>query len=163
MLFARKFSGGPLVQERALLELRVSDFKNTPTTWWFKEGHSWSIAVTQLSSVLRLHSNTSDLMLLKATTEPAGPFGTMPYEPWHSEKGAKPDCIIQLNCGEVCTHASYKTTRTWENFNNQGTKMILLSDELWLITNNSKSFANRSKSIIRNNLGSWKHSEIYLI
>ena len=81
MLFARKFSGGPLVQERALLELRVSDFKNTPTTWWFKEGHSWSIAVTQLSSVLRLHGNTSDLMLLKATTEPAGPFGTMPYEP----------------------------------------------------------------------------------
>ena len=57
------------------------DFKNTPTTWWFKEGHSWSIAVTQLSSVLRLHGNTSDLMLLKATTEPAGPFGTMPYEP----------------------------------------------------------------------------------
>ena len=96
-------------------------------------------------------------------TEPAGPFGTMPQEPWHPGKGAKPDRVVQLNCGEVCTHASYKTTRTWENFNNQETKMILLSDEPWLIANNSKSFANGSKSIIRNNLGLWKHSEIYLI
>ena len=41
-------------------------------------------------------------------------------------------------------------------------KMILLSDELWLIVNNSKSFANRSMLIIRNNLGLCKHSEIYL-
>ena len=33
-----------------------------------------------------------------------------------------------------------------------------LSDKLWLTANNSKSFANRSKSIIRNNLGLFKHS-----
>ena len=39
--------------------------------------------------------------------------------------------------------------------------MILLSDKLWLIANNSKSFANRSKSII-NNLGMCKRSEITL-
>ena len=39
-------------------------------------------------------------------------------------------CVIQLNCREVLTHVSYKTPRTWENFNNQGTKMILLLDEL---------------------------------
>ena len=45
----------------------------------------------------------------------------------------------------------------------QGTKMIHLSDELWLIANNSKSFANGSKLIIRNNLGLCKHSEKYLI
>ena len=32
-------------------------------------------------------------------------------------KDAKPDWIIQLNCGEVRTHASYKTTRSWEKFN----------------------------------------------
>ena len=101
--------------------------------------------------------------ILKATTEPAGPFGTMPQEPWHPEKGAKLDCIIQLNYREVPTHASYKTTRTSENFNNQQIKMILLSDKLWLIANNSKSFANGSKSIIRNTLGLLKHSEIYLI
>ena len=31
--------------------------------------------------------------------------------------------------------------------------MILLSDELWSIANNSKSFANGSKLIVRNNLG----------
>ena len=47
----------------------------------------------------------------------------------------------------------YKITRIWKNFNKQGTKMILLSDKLWLIANNSRSFANDTKSIIRNNLG----------
>ena len=41
--------------------------------------------------------------------------------------------------------------------------MILLSDKLSLIANNSKSFANGSNSIIRNNLGLCKLSEIYLI
>ena len=66
----------------------------------------------------------------------------MPQEPWHPEKDAKPDCIIQLNCGEVRTHVSCKATRTLENFYNQGAKMILLSDELWSVANNSKSFAN---------------------
>ena len=32
----------------------------------------------------------------------------MPLEPWLPGKGAKPDHIIQLNCGEVHTHARYK-------------------------------------------------------
>ena len=32
-----------------------------------------------------------------------------------------------------------------------------------IIANNSKSFANGSKSIIRNNLGLYKRSDIYLI
>ena len=86
----------------------------------------------------------------------------MPHEPWHPGKGAKPDRIIQLNCGEMHTHASYKTNRTWENFNNQETKMIILSDELWLIANNFKGFANGSKSMIRN-FGLCKRTEIYLI
>ena len=86
----------------------------------------------------------------------------MPKEPWLSGKYAKPDCVIQLSCGEVHTHASYKASRTWENFNNQVTKMILLSEQPWSIANNSKSFANGSKSII-NNLDLYKHSDIYLI
>ena len=114
-------------------------------------------------SVLRLHANTSSPDIYWRKWLNQCPFGTMPQEPWHAEKNAKWDCIIQLNCGEVCTHASYKATRTWENFNNQGTKMILLSDELWLIANNSKSFANGSKSITRNSLGLYKCSDIYLI
>ena len=92
------------------------------------------------------------LHYMKEITKPTGPFETMPHEPRHPGKGAKPDHVIQLNCREVYTCASYKTTRRWENFNNQGTKNILLSDEPWLIANNSKSFANRSKSI-SNNLG----------
>ena len=86
----------------------------------------------------------------------------MQLEPWHPGKGAKPDRVIQLNCGEMRTHASYKTNRTWENFNNQETKMIILSDELWLIANNFKGFANGSKSMIRN-FGLCKRTEIYLI
>ena len=100
--------------------------------------------------------------ILNETTELVDPFETMPQEPWHPEKGNKPDCAIQLNCGDVRTYASYKTTRTCGNFNNWGTKIILLSDKLWLITNNSKSFATNSESIIRNNLGFCKHFEIYL-
>ena len=63
----------------------------------------------------------------------------------------------------VHTHASYKTTRTWEKFNHWGKNMILLSDQLWSIANNSNSFANRGKSIIRNDLGLYKLSDIYLI
>ena len=38
----------------------------------------------------------------------------MPQEPWHRRKAAKSDRIIQLNCREVRSHASYKTTRTQE-------------------------------------------------
>ena len=70
------------------------------------------------------------LRILKETTKPAGPFGTMPQEPWHPGKDAKPDRVTQLNCREVGTHASDKATRTWENFNKRGRKMILLSNKL---------------------------------
>ena len=52
--------------------------------------------------------------------------------------------VILLNCRERHTHESYKTTSTWENFYNQGTKLILFSYELWLTANNCKSFANGS-------------------
>ena len=62
-------------------------------------------------------------------TKPAGLFETIPQEPWHPGKGVKLDHVIQLNCGEKSTHVSYKTIRTWENLNNQETKMILLSEE----------------------------------
>ena len=87
----------------------------------------------------------------------------MPQEPQHPEKVAKLDHVIQLSCGKVHSHASYKTTRTWENFKNWETKIILLSDKLWLIANNSKNFVNRSESMIRNNLGLCIRSEIYII
>ena len=136
MHFTGKFSWGPQIQKRALLELC------SICLWEYNQKLSGS---------------------RKETTEPVSPFGTMLQTSWHCGRGAKPDRVIQLNCGEVCTHASYKTTRTWENFNNQGTKMILLLDKIWLISNNSNSFANWSRSIIRHNLGLFKHSEIYLI
>ena len=101
--------------------------------------------------------------ILKETTELGGPFETVPQEPWHPGKDAKADRVMQLNCREVHTHASYKATKTCENFNNRGRKVILFSDELWSIVYNSKSFANGSKSIIRNSLGLYKRSDIYLI
>ena len=87
----------------------------------------------------------------------------MPQEQWNPGKGAKPDRVIQLNYREVHIHASYKTTSKWVNFNNRGTKLILLPEELWLIANTSKSFGNGSNSIIKYNLGLGKHSKIYLI
>ena len=70
----------------------------------------------------------------------------MPQEPWHPGKGAKLDRVIQLNWREVRTNESYEATRIWENFSNWGAKMTLISDELRLIANNSKSFVNGSKS-----------------
>ena len=103
------------------------------------------------------------LMYIEWKDQLGGPIWTMPQEPWHPGTSAKPDYVIQLNCEEMHTHASYKTTRTWEKFNNWWTKMILLPDELWLIANNSKGFVNESGSIIRNNLGLNKHFKIYLI
>ena len=78
---------------------------------------------------LRLHATCWGYMLtwclLKELIEPTSPFATMPQEPWHPGKGAKLDYIVQLNCGEVHIHASYKTIRTWENFNKWGKRSYL--------------------------------------
>ena len=153
MNFAGRFSRGPRVKERALLELHIiSLWEYTPKRGRAQLEYSSHIVKVGVEATC-LHFNC--WCILKKTTDPVGPFGTMPEEHWHPGKGAKPDRVIQLSCGEVCTHVSYKTTRTWESFNNRGTKIILLLDELWFITNNCKSFANGSKSIIRNNLGLW--------
>ena len=86
----------------------------------------------------------------------------MPQEPRHPVKDAKPNHIIQLNCREMRTHASYKAARTWENFNNEGTEMIFLPEELGSIANNSEKFTNGSKSIIQSNLGLYKHADIVM-
>ena len=82
---------------------------------------------------MRLHAKTGSPDVSRRNDWNDGPLRTIPQEPWHPGKGAKPDCVIQLDCVEMRTHASYKTTKTWENFNNPGTKMILLSDERRLI------------------------------
>ena len=50
--------------------------------------------------------------MLKETAKPMGPFTNMPQEPWHPGKSTKLDHVFQLNCREVRTHASRKTTRT---------------------------------------------------
>ena len=114
--------------------------------------------------MLRLHANTSSPdVYWRRWPNRQTHLELCHRNPWHPGKDAKLHHVIQLNCGEVCIHASYKATRTWENFNNWGSKRILLSDKLWSIANNSKSFENRSKSLIRNNLGLYKCYDIYLI
>ena len=142
----------------------VSAIENTPKNVMVKG----RVHLRHCSHIVKVgveatYYNFNPWRILKETTEPMGPFKTMPHEPWHRGKSAKPDRVIQLNCEEVRTRASYKTTRTWKNLNNGATKMILPSKELWLIANNYKSFADGSKTIIRNNLSLCKHSKIYLI
>ena len=165
MHFTRKFSRGPRVPRREhCWSYVVSAFENT-TKNLVDQGRVQLEHSSQIVKVVsRLHANTSipDIYWREQLNGRAH-LELLPQEPWYPGKGAKTDRIIQLNCGELCTHASYKTNRTWENFNNRGIKMILLPDKLWLIANNSNSFANGSKSIITNNLGLCKHSEIYLI
>ena len=63
--------------------------------------------------------------ILEEMTVPVSPFRTMPQEPWHPGKGAKSD---QVMLPQLC--GSYKTTKIWENLNNEGTKMIFLADKL---------------------------------
>ena len=109
---------------------------------------------------------------IKGTDQTRGPIWNYATWIWHPGKGTKPDRVIELNSQEMSTHASCKTTRTWDSFNNRGTKMSLLSDELWLIANNLRIIQNNN-SIFNNsnnlkkkksnksisNLGLCKHSE----
>ena len=80
------------------------------------------------------------LAYIKGNNQTGGPIWNHATRILTSWKVANQDRTVQVKCGEVHTYASYKTARTWENFNNRGAKMFLLSDELWLIANNSKSF-----------------------
>ena len=97
-------------------------------------------------SVSRLHANTSS---------PDVYWRKRPNRRAHLELCHRNPHILERMLNRIALSnstvgsASYKVTRIWENFNNRGAKMILLSDQLWSIVNNSKSFANESKSIIR--------------
>ena len=130
----------------------VSAFENTPKNLVLQEIMSFehSNCIVKVSVKATCYHFTS-WRILKETTKPVGPFGFMLLEL----------TLSNLSVGKCAPMQA--TTRTWENFSNRGTKMILLSDELWLIANSSNSFANGSKSIIRNSLGLSKRSEIYII
>ena len=84
----------------------------------------------------------------------------MPQEPWHPRKGAKPDRVIQSTAGKC---ASMQVINQPEHGRTSTIDEEKWSSQLWSIANNSKSFANGSKSILRNNLGLYKLSDIYLI
>ena len=58
------------------------------------------------------------LMYIEGNNRTGWPIWNYATETITLGKGAKLDRVIQLNCVEMCTHASYKTTRTWKNFNN---------------------------------------------
>ena len=72
----------------------VSVFENTPkhlvVQGRMQLEHSSHIIKVSVKATC-LHFNL--WCILKETTEPAGPFGTMPQEPWYSGKGDKPDRI----------------------------------------------------------------------
>ena len=68
---------------------------------------------------------------MKETTEPADPFGTLPQEPRHLGKDAKPDRVIQSTVGkcapvQVIKQPEHGRTSATRN----RTEMILLSHEL---------------------------------
>ena len=93
-----------------------------PKTQWFKEGCSWSILVT-LRSVVRLH-----ILRLEPLT----------YIEGNDQTGSP---ICNYVTGNLTSHYSIqlqegvhpcklKSKQNMGNFNNPGTKMILLSDKL---------------------------------
>ena len=112
-----------------------------------------ALGVIWLSSVLRLHANTSSQDVYRRE---------QPNQWAHLELCQRNLDILEMVLKQIVLSNStamvcppmqvVKKNRSWGNFNNQGTKMILLSHKLWLIANNSKSFADGSKSIIRINL-----------
>ena len=125
----------------------VSVFENTPKNLVVQaraqlEHSSLTVKVSVKSTYL--HFNP--WRILEEITKPVDPCGTMPQESWHPGKGAKPVTLSNFTEGK-CGPMQVINKQNWENFNNRGTKMLLLSDKLWLIANNPKSFVNRSKSI----------------
>ena len=142
-------------------------FENTPEKGWGGgeegRGNSGALVITLLNLVSMLHANTSSPDIYCWTwlnrQEPLEQCHRYPNTLSRTRHNAKLDRVIQLNCGEVRTYVSCKTTRTQESFNHRGTKMFLLSDELWLITNNSKRIANGGKSISLSNLAHPSHLE----
>ena len=142
MHFAEKFRRGPWVQVRALLALLIDLLEYTRKanlaihlppksccnfTLQFKVGSSWSIVITELKSVLKLHANTSSHNAY---------WRKRPNRRTHLELSHRnPDALervlnwIALSNSTVGKNApmqvSCKTTRTRESFNNWGTKTII--------------------------------------
>ena len=133
---ASRYSAKDLKNLRILPENPVEGLRS-------RREHCWSYVVStfenatksllvQGSVQLEHSSHIVKVYMLHANTSIPGiywrerPKRQAHLELWHPGKGGKPVRVIQLNCGEVRTHVSYKTIRTWQNFNNWGTKMILL-------------------------------------
>ena len=100
--FAGKFILGPRYQENTP--------KNVVVQGRVQLEHSSRIVKVGVEATCQ-HFNL--WRMLKETTEPAGTLGSMPQGSRLLGKGAKADRVIQLSCGKVRTHASYKITRTW--------------------------------------------------
>ena len=128
------------------------------------EERIWSIVITLLGLVLKLHAETSSSYVY---------WRKRPNRLTHLELSHKnPDTLemvliripLSNSTVEKCAPMQVvKKKRMRESFRNQITQMSFLSGELWLIANNSKRFAYGRKLKIRSNLGLLKHSEIHLI
>ena len=95
------------IQQRALVPgestagvRQYQSLRIHPKNLWYKEGHSWSIVVTQLKLVSMLHAYTSILTYIEENDQPAD-FKLCHRNPDIFGKGAEPNRIIQLNCREV--------------------------------------------------------------
>ena len=131
-------------------------------SYWFMEGCSWSIVVTQLRPVSRLYANNSS---------PGIYWRKRPNWQAHLELCHRNPDIVEralnrtaLSNSTMGKCASIQVIKQPEHGRTSATKEQKWSSFQTIITdNNSNSFANKSKLIIRNNLGLYKHSDIYLI
>ena len=138
-------------------------FENKPKNFVVQGRTQLEHSVTQLRSVPKLHGNPliHDLYWRKQPNWQAH-LELCHMNPDILEQVLKQIPLSNSIAGKWAHMQVIKQTEHGR-ISNRGTKMILLSDEPWLIANNSKSFVNGSKSIIRNKLSLCKHSQIYLI
>ena len=125
-IFPRKLTRGPQVQERELLELQIC-------YWEYSQKTNFEI-----------HLPLS--YILNETTKPVVHLELCHRNSDTMEKVLNRVELFNSNVGKCAlmqVNQVSKTTITWESFHNQGTKVSLLSDELWLIDNSSKNFPRK--------------------
>ena len=145
-----------LRSRRALLVFHSMSSRIRPRTLWFKEGCSWSILVIYLRLMSQLHAYISTpAVYWRKWPNWQAHLQLCNRNPNNPERALNQIVLSNSTAGK-CTSMQVIKQPENENLNNWWTKMILLM----LIANNSKSFLNGSKPIIRHNLGLCKHFEI---
>ena len=104
----------------------------------------WGWGITSMVSMLHANTSSPYVYWRKRTNQWAH------LEPYHRNPDTlerMPNRIVLSNStARKCAPKQYKTMRIWESFNHQGTKMSLLSDELWLITSPKDLHGNKAQN-----------------